>query len=264
MKRGAIKGGALVLLLAAMVVGAALAHAEITQKGKLRVAVNGKLSPRALPRTREVPISVFFSGQISTTDESPPPQLSELRIEINRNGRLDYRGLPVCHAADIQPASSGRALAACRRSLVGQGRFWADIVLAGQEPYPTQGKLLVFYGTHKGRPQLLGQIYAAHPFATSFVIPFSLHPVRGDTYGTALTASLPKALGSWGYVTAIELKLSRRYTYQGKQHSFISAGCPAPKGFPGAIFPLARTRFSFADGQKLTSSLTRSCGVRGK
>jgi hypothetical protein len=250
-------------LALALALGATLAHAEVTRKGKLQVKVSGKLSPRSLPRTGTAPISVFFAGHISTTDQSPPPQLKQLRIEINRHGRLDYRGLPVCHADEIQPASSGRALAACRRSLVGQGTFWANIVLSGQEPYPTRGRLLVFNGQSKGHPVLLGQIYASHPFATSFVIPFTVHKIKGGTYGTALTASLPEALGSWGYVTAIEMKLARRYTYKGQSHSFISAGCPAPKGFPGAIFPLVRTSFRFADGQKLASSLTRSCGVRG-
>lgn len=254
-------GTAAICLGLALAVGGAIAHAESEQKGNLRVKVSGKLAPQSLPRSGQVPISVFFSGQISTTDQSPPPQLEQLRIDINRNGSLDYKGLPVCRADEIQPASTGRALAACRRSLVGQGRFWANIVLAGQEPYPTQGKLLIFYGQSKGKPLLLGQIYASRPFATSFVIPFDVKKIKGGTYGTALTASLPDALGSWGYVTAIELKLSRRYTYEGKEHSFISAGCPAPKGFPGAIFPLARTSFSFVGGKKLSLGLTRSCEV---
>lgn len=241
-----------------------LAQAEIAQKGKLRIKVSGKLAPRSLPRTGVAPISVSFAGQISTTDKSQPPQLKQLRIEINRHGQLDYAGLPICHPAEIQPASTGRALAACRGSLVGQGTFWANVVFAGQDPYPTKGRLLVFRGQSKGQPVLLGQIYSAHPFATSFLIPFSIHPIKAGIYGTALTASLPGALGNWGYVTAISMKLSRRYTYRGKAHSFISAGCPAPKGFPGAIFPLARTSFSFGGGQKLSSALTKSCGVRGK
>jgi hypothetical protein len=243
--------------------GAALARAEIAQKGNLRVKVDGALSPRTLPRGNAAPVAVSVAGRISTTDQSPPPQLKELRIEINRHGHLDYRGLPVCQASEIHPASSARALAACRRSLVGQGRFWANIVLAGQAPYPTEGRLLVFNGKSKGRSVLLGQIYAPHPFATSFVIPFVLRKVRHGTFGIQLSASLPKALGSWGYVTAISLTLSRRYTFRGARHSYLSAGCPAPKGFAGASFPLIRTNFSFAGGRRLTETLARHCGVRG-
>ncbi len=255
---------AICALAVLVALGAAIANAEIARKGKLQVKVSAKLAPRSLPRDGTAPISVFFSGAISTTDESQPPQLKQLRIEINRHGRLDYTGLPVCHPEEIQPASTGRALAACRRSLVGQGTFWASVIFAGQAPYPTKGRLLVFRGESKGRPVLLGQIYSAHPFATSFLIPFSISNVGHGTYGTVLTASLPGALGNWGYVTAIEMKLSRRYTYRGSTHSFISAGCPAPKGFPGAVFPLARTSFRFDGGRQVTSALTRTCRVRGR
>jgi hypothetical protein len=240
------------------------AHAsETAQKGNLFVRVAGRLSPSALPRSGEAPIGVFFAGRIATRDGSSPPQLKQLRIELNRHGRLDFRGLPACPVSRIQPASTARALAACRASLVGSGSFRADIVLAGQEPYPTKGRLLVFIGRRHGRPVLLGQIYAAHPFATSFVIPFAIRRIAHGDYGTALTASLPQALGSWGYVTAIQMKLGRRFSYRGKRHSFISAGCPAPKGFPGAIFKLARTSFGFAGGTRLNSTLTRSCNARG-
>jgi len=58
------------------------------------------------------------------------------------------------------------------------------------------------------------------------------------------------------------MTLSRRDSFGGHSHSYLSAGCPAPKGFTVAPFSLARTSFAFADGRKLTSTLTRSCRVR--
>jgi hypothetical protein len=254
---------AICLVLALAATGGSLAKGEIAQKGKLRVTVTGELAPRTLPRKGTAPISVAVGGRISTTDRRPPPQLKLLRIELNRNGRLDYRGLPVCRIGDIHPASSSRALAACRPSLVGQGTFWANIVLSGQQPYATKGRLLVFNGRRNGKPALLGQIYAARPFATSFVITFTVRHLPRGTYGTVFTASLPRTLGSWGYVTAIKMKLSRRYRHRGRRHSYISAGCPAPKGFSRVTFPLARTSFVFAGGRRLSSTLTRTCGARG-
>jgi DNA-binding beta-propeller fold protein YncE len=235
---------------------------EIAQKGNLRVTVRGKLSPQRLPRRGVSPIAVSVGGKITTTDGEPPPQLRRLRIELNRNGRLDTRGLPVCRAKQIHPASSAQALRACRSALVGQGHFSVDVVLSGQDPYPTKGRLLVFNATHKGRPALIGQIYSARPFTTSFLVPFTIGKTKRGRYGTVLTAALPKALGSWGHVTGIDLTLSRRYSFRGRRHSFIRAGCPAPKGFPGALFSLARTSFGFAGGRTLTSTLTRSCKVR--
>jgi hypothetical protein len=252
--------GALVALLG----GTTIAAAEIAQKGNLRVAVSGKLSPKKLPRVGTAPISVSVGGTISTTDASLPPQLKTLRIELNRHGRLDYTGLPTCKFSRIQPGSSSRALSQCRSSLVGRGSFTANITLAGQEPYPTRGKLLVFNSKRGRKPVLYGHIYSPNPFATSFVIVFKIQRLGKGTYGTALNAPLPKAMDAWGRLTGLNMTLSRRYSSGGRRHSFISSGCPAPRGFPGAVFPLARTSFAFAGGKKLTSVFTDNCTVRNQ
>jgi hypothetical protein len=240
-----------------------LAGAVITQKGNIRVAVNGKMKPKKLPRKGAAPISVSVGGEISTTDESLPPELKEMRIELNREGVLDSKGLPVCPYPKIQPGSTSRALSGCRSSLVGEGSFSADITLAGQEPYPTQGRLVVFNGEKGGKPVLYGHIYSPKPFATSFVIVFSLSKQKSGTYGTTLSAKLPKAMKAWGRLTGLEMTLSRTYRVKGKKRSFISAGCPAPKGFNQVAFPLARTSFEFAGGARLGSVLSSRCVARG-
>src|SRR6478609_4717238 len=189
---------ATVLFAIASLLIASLATATIVQKGNLRVAVQGKLSPKQLPRKGQAPISVSVGGEISTTDETLPPQLKSIRIELNRNGKIDYQGLPVCPYPKIQPASTSRALAGCRSSLIGEGSFSAEITLAGQEPYPTEGKLVVFNGEKGGKPVLYGHIYSSQPFATSFVIVFKLSKHSHGTYGTVLDAPLPKAMKAWG------------------------------------------------------------------
>ncbi len=264
--RGGSRSRALLLLFAlAGLAGATLlpsAGAVVKQLGNLRVAVNGKLTPRALPREGSAPVGVSVSGRVSTSDQSPPPQLRQLSIEINRHGRFETAGLPLCPAAAIRTASNGRALAVCGPALVGQGKFAGTITLPGSAPYPIAGRLLLFNATEKGHPVLLAHIYSPHPFATSFLFAFQIAAKPDGTYGTVLTANLGSALGSERNLTAIEMTLQRRYTSSGQQRSYLSAACPAPKGFPGAVFPLARTSFTFADGRKLTSTLTSNCAVR--
>jgi hypothetical protein len=250
---------ACLVFLALLLALSALAGAEIVQKGTLRVSASAQLEPKRLPRSGEAPISVSVGGTISTTDASLPPQLKTLRIELNRHGRLDNRGLPTCEYSKIQPGSSSHALASCRSSLVGKGSFSAAITLSGQEPYPTTGKLLVFNSTVGGRPVLYGHIYAPRPFASSFVIVFKLSHKRRGTYGAVLSAPLPKAMDSWGRLTGLHMTLSRRYRFEGRSHSFISSGCPAPRGFGVVTFSLARTSFAFADGKRLSSTLTDTC-----
>ncbi|HEX3361274.1 MAG TPA: hypothetical protein VHS74_09815 [Solirubrobacterales bacterium] len=247
----------------ASLVATAFAGAEVFQHGKLRIAVTGGLSPKRLPRSGSAPIAVSVGGRITTTDKSPAPNLKTLKIEFNRAGVIDYTGLPLCPYDAIQPASSSRALSACRSALVGGGSFSAEIALPGQQPYPVTGQLLAFNGRSEGKPVLFAQIYAPHPFATSFVIVFAITKEAKGTFGTVLSAALPKTLGSWGKLTGIELRLSRDYAYRGKKHSYLSAGCPAPDGFPGALFPFARTTFGFEKGLTLTSILTRNCRVAG-
>jgi hypothetical protein len=260
---GAASAGA---VQAAGASGEAPASASVVaQKENLRVSVTGKLSPKRLPRKGTAPISVSVGWDIATIDGSPPPKLKTLQVEINRNGRFDSEGLPTCPYAKIQPATTQRALANCKAALVGQGSFSANIALKGQEgeSYAAQGKLLVFNGEDKGKPVLFGQIYSAHPFATSFVIVFAVKQVSKGTYGTLLRAELPKALRSWGDLTGIEMNLSRRYGFNGERHSYVSAGCPAPKGFGLASFKLARTSFAFSGGAELATTVVGECRVRG-
>lgn len=128
----------LALLLAS---GAVLAHAEPVQQGNLSVDVNGNLSPHRLPRSGSVPVAVTVSGKISTTDQTQPPQLQKLTIEINRHGLIDSTGLPTCQLQKIETANNAHAIAACGPSLVGSGQFLGTITLPGSSPYPIKGRL---------------------------------------------------------------------------------------------------------------------------
>jgi hypothetical protein len=250
-------------LVVAMLVGAAVAGAEITRKGNLQVAVSGKLSPKKLPRDRLTAVSVSVGGRISTTDGTEPPQLRKLVIEINRHGRLDPTGLPTCKVSAIRTASNGRALGACGNALLGEGKFVGTITLPGAAPYPLEGKLLVFNGREHGKSVLLGHVFSPHPFATSFVITFGVKQGGKGTYGTVLTANLKKALGTQRNLTAIEMTLDRRYSYKGRRRTYVSASCPAPKGVPVVSYPLARTSFGFADSRQLVETVHSSCTAKG-
>jgi hypothetical protein len=244
-----------------LLAGAAAAQGETVQKGHLRVAFSGRFAPHALPRQGAAPISVAIGGRITTTDGKSPPQLRRITIAINRSGRLDATGLPICRRDEIQPSTNQGALEACRGSLVGAGDFSANVELPQQAPFPADGKVLAFAGREDGRPVILAHVYGTDPIPTSYTLPFQIRS-SGGTYGTVLTVSLPQVTSDWGFVTGIELRLNRRFTFAGRRRSFISAGCPAPAGFPGAVFPLARASFAFAGRPPLISVLNRNCQVR--
>jgi hypothetical protein len=241
---------------------AAHSSATIEQVGNLRVSVTANLSPHRLPREGKAPVAVALGWKVATVDGSEPPKLKKVRIEINRNGVLDFTGIPVCPYDRIQPASTSRALANCRSALLGRGSFSALVGLEGQERYLAKGTMLVFNGLKGGKPVLYGQMYSAYPFANSFIIPFKVSRQAKGTYGTSLDATLPPTLRAWGNLTEVEIRLSRKFAYAGERRSFISGGCPAPAGFNEALFGLARTSFGFEGGTKVSSRITGTCKVR--
>ena len=253
---------ALTVLVASLLLGgAALAGAAVVQQGNLRITVLSQIEPSKLPRTGTAPIAVFVAGHIATPSGEVPPQLQRMTIDVNRHGVLRYRGLPTCALAKIKTSSSARAIAGCGDALVGSGRFWASVVFPGQRPYPTRGRLLIFNGRQGGQPVLYAHIYTTTPFATSFVVPFSLHHIDRGVFGTELTASFPTALGEWGFVDRIKLTLHRSFSYRGRRVSYFNAGCPAPAGTKAATFALARASFDFAGGREISLTVPKTCRV---
>jgi hypothetical protein len=242
---------------------ASLASATVIQQGNLRITVLSQVQPYKLPRVGTAPIAVFVSGHLEAPKGGVPAQLQKLTVAVNRHGLLQSKGLPTCRIAEIQPASSERAMANCGDAVIGSGQFWAHIVLPDQGAYPTHGRLLIFNGREKGRPVLYTHIFTSNPFFSSFVLDFKIAKVSKGAYGTELSASLPEALGSWGYVDRIKLTLKRKYTHKGKQLSYFNAGCPAPKGAKRTVFPLALATLDFAEDLSIAAKVEKACAVSG-
>jgi hypothetical protein len=237
---------------AALLALAAPSLAEVVQKDGVRVKLAAEISPTALPRSGGAPVALSLSSRIVPTTAGDLPKLERIAIAINSHGELQSKGIPVCRLGKIKPSTTAQALAACRSSLVGEGRFSASIAIAEQSPFPSEGKVLAFNGKLNGKPALFAHIYGVEPVPTSYVLPFLIGKAHG-AYGALLEASLPAVTGEWGYVTGVDLDLQSRY---------LSAACPAPPGFTAAPFPLMKTSFDFQGGPKLDSTLTRNCKVR--
>jgi hypothetical protein len=257
------RGGLLLSLsvLATLVI-VATSFATVVQEGNLRISISTRLEPYKLPRTTSAPIKTFIAGHVFTADGAVPPQLKQMDIEINRHGHIETEGLPVCALSKIKATSTEGAIAACREALVGSGHFWASVVFNDEAlPYHTTGRLLAFNGRRAGNPALFIHIYTTQPFPSAFVVVFTIKQVHDGHYGTELSASLPQALGDWGFVNRIKMNIGRDYSYEGERRGYLEASCPAPAGSRTASFPLALANFSFEETQ-LSSTVTKSCGVK--
>ncbi|MGN6258275.1 MAG: hypothetical protein ACTHN3_11085 [Solirubrobacterales bacterium] len=251
-----------VALTAVCFVVASIAHAELIERGDLFVKFAGGISPTALPRHSNAPISVSVDGTIRTLSGDRPPALRFISIAINRGGRIDTKGLPTCRRSLIEPATSKQALAACRPALVGEGRYVGALSLPEQNAFPLQGRVLAFNAIVDGQRAILAHVYGANPVPNSRILVFHIHKSSG-TFGTVLTAALPASLNRHGYLKKISLDLRRDFIYRGRKRSYLSAACAAPDGTTIAAFPFVRVSMTFADGRKLSSNLIRTCRVRG-
>jgi hypothetical protein len=260
--RGGKKTAVIVAAVAVLGSIVPLAQAELTERGDLFVRFKGGIAPNALPRTKLAPIAVSVAGTVKTLSGERPPALRKIRIELNRGGRLDPRGLPACRYRELVAASSQQVLAACKDALVGEGAYAAKTAFPEQASFPSEGHILAFNAVYKGHSAILAHIYGHDPVPISRIIVFRIHRT-GGTFGTVLTGMLPDAINHHGYVVGIALRLFRRFDFHGQPRSYLSAACAAPPGFPSAVFPFARASMSFADGRTLSSTLTRSCRVSG-
>jgi hypothetical protein len=249
------------LLALAVLLGAAVAQGQLSQKGNLRISFDGGFTPQSLPRDRPAPITVNVEGSIGTTDGSHPPALRTLEIELNRNGRLSTEGLPACTSGLLQATNSKEALRRCRPAVIGGGDFKAAL-RSSEGEIPAQGRVIAFNGRSHGKQALLLHFSVRSPVQAALILPFVVSRRAEGQFGTLLTAKVPVLAGGLGSITAVKLKIGRVYNFEGQRRSVISASCAAPNGFTRVFFPFARGKFHFEDGRVITTTLSRDCRVR--
>jgi len=257
------KAMALLAIVAGLLAAtASVVRAELTASGNLFITFDGGIEPEALPRDEPAPITVWIAGQVRTLSGEKPPSLREITIGLNRDGRLETRGLPTCNRNKIDLASSEEALDLCGDALVGTGTYRARTTFPEQSQSPSYGKLLAFNAKVGGRAVILGHVYGDDPAPAGDIIVFDISHPKG-TFGTVLKGTLPESLTRWGYLKRISLRLHRNYTYRGRHRSYLSAPCRAPRDLAKASFKFAYTSMTFDDGRTLSATLTRTCRVRG-
>src|SRR6188472_677623 len=184
---------ALAALTAAFLLAASLAHAELVERGNLFVKFAGGIAPTKLPREANAPITVRVDGTVKTLSGDRPPALRFISIAINRGGRIETQGLPRCRRSEIEASTSYRALKACGDALVGSGRYKAGVSFPEQNTFPLQGRILAFNAIVGGQRAILAHVYGNKPYPNSRIFVFHIHETEG-TFGTVLSAALPKAL----------------------------------------------------------------------
>jgi hypothetical protein len=238
-----------------------VAQAEVVSGGNVRVSFRGWISPQTLPRSEPAPIALHVAGDVVPIGAARPAALERVTVEINRNGVVTTRGLPICPWRRLESRTSSAALAICRDALVGTGHFTSHVDIPEQAPFPASGRMLAFNSVVDGHPALVAHVYGVEPVPISQVLPMTFRRNGRGAFGSTLSVEMPEFGPDWGYVTGFDLTLERRYRYRGRTLSFLSASCPAPEGIHKAPFKAARGTYELAGGRTLTRTLSGTCEV---
>lgn len=251
-----MRGHRLTVVLAACValaaVLAAVASAATVILPPLELRADGGFTPRSLPRRAYAPIEFAGHADILTTDGSMPPVLRQVELELDRDGRLDPAGLPVCQPSRIEGASPQQARSRCKGAIVATGHVGAEIGLPGQRPVDVGSPLTLFNGPRlQGDPSIVAHAHTTFPATETYVLDVPIER-RSGIYAYRVSFEVPPIAGGLGALTHVDARIGRRFRAGGGPRSYISARC-------SDYILQTRGSFSFADGNVISGSVFKPC-----
>jgi hypothetical protein len=247
---------ALALALVAVLVVTATAYALTLRVGDIVVKADGGFSPQALPKHEDAPITLHGGGKLSTTSGALPPILKTITILFDRHGSVDTTGLPRCSKGKLVATDTAQARHNCPNAIVGKGQGTAVVKYPEQPAITASSPLTLFNGPPKGgNPTVLAHAYLSAPVSTTFVVSIVIERIHQGAYGYRTKATIPPIAGGFGVPISGSLKIGRRWTYKGVQHSYVNARCET-----GRL--QAQAFFEFSDGTSANGTFLRPCSVR--
>ena len=224
--------------------------------GDLVIDGYGGFRPETLPKNQNVPVEIYGGAKLSTVSGDLPPILDELNLEFDRHGEVDTKGLAICTQGKLVATDVPAARRACGEAIVGKGFGRGVVAFPEQKPIPAGTGLTLFNGPKKhGNYTVFVHFHIDIPAPTTFIIPIEIKRINKGIYGYRTEAKIPKIAGGYGIPLSGSITVGKKWTFKGKQHSYISARC-ANGRLQG------RGEFTFKDGTELTGTFIRPCKVR--
>ena len=225
-------------------------NGAMVKVGDLVLRADGGFTPSALPSQSYAPIDFRGHATITNVAGGAPTQLQEAVIDIDRDGRLETKGIPVCPLSRIERATTGEARRLCARSIVGTGNVDAILNLPGG---PVKGRVettLFNAPRQNGNPTVIGHTFADIPAPRTYTAVIPIERRRGP-YSYRARFDVPK-IAADGVLTRVDLKVGLRYRYKGRERSYASARCTTG---------VMRThgRFTFVDGTVIDGAIEKPC-----
>lgn len=244
---------ALGALVALSVAGIAMAAQDtVIRAGNLVVTVDGSsgVTPKALSKSKYTPVAFTAAGSVRTTDGTQPPPIKEVLLEA-KNASVDVTGYPKCTSGALQARDTAAVKKACPDSIIGTGKTVVSVAFPEQKPIPATSPLLVFNGgTSGGTTTFYIHAYLTQPITTAIVTTVK---IKKSGTGLKTVTTVPKIANGAGSVTDFSLKIDKKYTYKGQQHSVLSAKCI------GGKIQAHVTAVFYDASPKLSSDVLRTC-----
>lgn len=214
-------------LAAALSVGVvAVANAvQITLRaGNVVTTFGGDTSPKALPKNEYTPIKSHFFGKIGTANGNHPPALREVEFDIDKDVKLNVKGLAVCKPGQLTARNTAAAMKVCGKSKIGSGIAHAEIAFPEQKPILIKSPLTVFSAGEKGgKVKLLIHIFITVPVPAAVVTDVTI--TKKGT-GIHSVAKIPVVAGGSGSAIDFDFTVGKTFTYKGKKVGYSEAKCP--------------------------------------
>jgi hypothetical protein len=219
--------GRTVVFAVLLAIGACASASAITAEvGSVWISATATLKPRELPAHGNRPVFLSSVTRVGTKDGSTPPTLQTLVFELDRNGTVDTKGLPVCVPAKLESATPSQARKRCAGALVGKGTGKALVTMPGRAPFTITSPLSLFNGPPSGgRPTLLAHAYETVPAPQALVVPIAIERVSHGRYGFKAVVQIPQIAGGFGAATLAEAKIGAVRKRGGREVGYINAHC---------------------------------------
>jgi hypothetical protein len=224
MRRKLMLACALSAILALGVAAIAGAASTKIRAGNLVLTFGGTAVPNKLPRKRYAPVKTVIFGKIATSDGTHPSALRESVVDIDKDVKLNVKGLPVCKPGQLTARNTTAAKRVCGKTTLGTGIAHAEIAFPEQAPIKVTSPITIFNGggnAHKSK--LLIHTFLTVPVPAAIVTQVTIQK-RGT--GVHAIAKVPVIAGGSGSVLDFRFKLGRTFRFRGHKMSYASAKCP--------------------------------------
>jgi len=205
---------------------AAIAGAASTRirAGNLVLTFGGTSIPKKLPRRHYAPAKTLIFGKIATSDGTHPSALRESVVNIDKDVRVDPRGLPVCKPGQLEARDTRAAKRVCGKTTIGTGVAHAEIAFPEQAPIKVTSPITVFNGGGNARrSKVLIHTFLTVPVPAAIVTQVT---IKKKGSGVNATAKIPVIAGGSGSVLDFRFKLGRNFRFRGQKRSWAMARCP--------------------------------------